>query len=213
MLAHDMHPEYLSTKYAMDLKHHTGAKRIPVQHHHAHLASCMADNNLNKKVIGIIGDGLGYGTDGNLWGGEFLTGDFSGCERRAHFAYFPLPGGETAIRQPWRMGVSYLHGIYGDEIFNLHLEFLTKISPEKLEVVVKMIENNFNSPLSCGAGRLFDGVSSIILPRERANYEGQAAVELEMIVDETIEGSYGFDLSEEKGIIIKPEGIIRGVVE
>ena len=119
-----------------------------------------------------------------------------------------------AIRQPWRMAVSYLYGIYGDEIFNLPLEFIKGLNPKELEVVVKMIKTNFNSPLSCGVGRLFDGVSSLILFKERVNYEGQAAAELEILAEEKVSVSYGFDLSEEKGIIIiRPEGIIRGVVE
>jgi hydrogenase maturation protein HypF len=211
MVAYDLHPEYLSTKYALTLN---DVKKIPVQHHHAHIASCMAENRINRKVIGVAFDGTGYGEDKAVWGGEFLLADLKGYERMAHFKYFPMPGGEMAIKQPWRMALSYLYYCYGDDFLNLNLDFVRKLDLNKWETIKKMIDKKINIFPTSSAGRLFDSVSVLLNWREQTNYEGQPAIELESLADENIKGKYDFEISKEKDIfIIHPELIIKGVVK
>ncbi|MDQ7063581.1 MAG: carbamoyltransferase HypF [candidate division KSB1 bacterium] len=184
IIAYDLHPEYLSTKWALaqDLP------KIGVQHHHAHLAAVMAENGVEVRTIGIILDGTGYGTDGTIWGGEVLVGDFSGFERFAHLEPVPLPGGEAAIRQPWRMAVSYLYAAYGEALWDLPL--LQRIHEEKVRIILQMIDKRLNAPLTSSCGRLFDGVAALLGIRDEINYEAQAAIELEMHIDETVDEFY-----------------------
>lgn len=168
LIVHDLHPEYLSTKWAKK-------QRIPllgVQHHHAHLASCMAENNLEEPVIGIIMDGTGYGTDGTIWGGEFLIGDASGFERKAHFEPMPLPGGEAAIKAPWRIGLSYLHQVFGN-----NLPEVPALRDRDVLPIIQMLEAKINSPLTSSCGRLFDAVAALSGGRQEIRYEAQAAIE------------------------------------
>ena len=181
LVAHDLHPDYLSTKYAAAL---SGVDLAGVQHHHAHIASCLADNGAAGPVIGVAFDGTGYGTDGTIWGGEFLVADLTGFERAGHFATVPMPGGAAAIRQPWRMAAAYL-----DVVGRGQLD-VARRNEANWEAVVQLARRGVNAPLTSSAGRLFDAVASIIGVRDSINYEGQAAVELEQLADPAERGSY-----------------------
>lgn len=219
IIAHDLHPEYLSTKYARKLSTlNSKLLAIPVQHHHAHIVSCMADNGLdNRRVIGVAFDGTGYGQDGNIWGGEFLLADFAGFTRKAHLKYIPLPGGEQAIKEPWRIAATYLYGAYGEKFLELDLDFVARLNKNRWKLLEKMIEKRMNSPLTSSMGRLFDAVSSLVGIRDRINYEGQAAVELEMQTVHNLQPTphrYKYGIEKIKEIyIIDPIPIIKGVVE
>jgi len=216
IISHDLHPEYVSTKYAQDLKDlNPDLKTVAVQHHHSHIVSCLADNQkTNHQVIGIAFDGTGFGEDGNIWGGEFLLTDKSDYRRIAHFKYLPMPGGEMAIKQPWRMAASYLSQVYGKKFLDLDIDFVRKIDKNKWQVLEQMINQKVNSPLTSSAGRLFDAVASLIGLRDEINYEGQAAIELEQIIEEKIESIYNYQAKKDgKGIfIIDPKKIIQGIV-
>jgi hydrogenase maturation protein HypF len=205
-VAYDLHPLYLSTKFALALDE---LPKIGVQHHHAHVASCMAENGLSGPVIGVAFDGTGYGTDGRIWGGEFLVGDFAGFERRAHFRYIPLPGGDTAIREPWRAAASYLRTI--SESF-LSVCPSAPIPPKKVALVEAMIERRVNSIDTSSCGRLFDAVAAILGLRYEISFEGQAAIDLEMLAADGIETVYPFEL-EEREIDFRPaiEAIVSEV--
>ena len=193
VIAHDLHPDYFSTKWAQE---RTGVELVGVQHHHAHVAACMAENHLDGKVIGIALDGTGYGTDGAIWGGEVLVADYLGFERAAHFEYVPLPGGAAAIHEPWRMAVSYLVKHFGKDVEKLGLAFLAEVDPRKLSVVLQMIEREINSPRTSSCGRLFDAVAALVGLRGTVNFEAQAAIELEMAArDSGSEGAYPLDLN------------------
>jgi len=178
-VAHDLHPDYLSTHYAERL----ALPRIAVQHHHAHLASCMAENGLDGEVIGVILDGTGYGTDGAIWGGEFLLGGYGAFQRRGHFNYLRLPGGDAAVREPYRMAISALYGCYGHDLFAKPLPVLASVSESERSLFLKMLERGINSPFTSSCGRLFDAVSALIGLRQRISYEGQAAIELEALAE------------------------------
>jgi hydrogenase maturation protein HypF len=192
VIAHDLHPDYFSTKWAQE---RTGVELVGVQHHHAHVAACMAENHLDGNVIGIALDGTGYGTDGAIWGGEVLVADYAGFERGAHFEYVPMPGGAAAIHEPWRMAVSYLAKHYGGAIETLGLPFLAEIDSRKLSVVLQMIERESNSPRTSSCGRLFDAVAALVGLRGTVNFDAQAAIELEMAAgDSASEAAYPLDL-------------------
>ena len=193
-IAYDLHPGYFSTQWA---KKQTGVKLIGVQHHHAHIASCMAENHLDGKVIGFALDGTGYGTDGHIWGGEVLVADYAGFERAAHFEYVAMAGGEAAIREPWRMAISYLWHHFGGDFIARDLAFLREHSPRSIELICQALERKINSPLTSSAGRLFDAVSALCGVRSIANYEGQAAIELEMAIDSASnDASYPFEIND-----------------
>jgi hydrogenase maturation protein HypF len=177
IIAYDLHPDYFSTKWALQ---QSGAKLVGVQHHHAHIASCMAENHLEGRVIGFAVDGTGYGTDGNIWGGEVLIAGYEHFERAAHFEYVPLPGGAAAIREPWRMAVSYLTHHFGREFLKLDIAFVRQLNRPKVDLLLRMMEQGVNSPLTSSCGRLFDAVAALIGIRQEVNYEAQAAIELEM---------------------------------
>jgi hydrogenase maturation protein HypF len=191
VIAHDLHPEYLSTKYALNCE---GLIKIGVQHHHAHIAGCMAEHGLAGPVIGVAFDGLGYGEDGTIWGGEFLLATLSGYERRAHLRYVPLAGGDRAIREPWRMAVSYLRDALGTDPISLGLPDWNAIPEKKIEIVTSMMERGLNTVQTSSCGRLFDAVASIMGLRHEVNYEGQAAIELEMATLEGVSESYPFEI-------------------
>lgn len=180
IVAYDLHPDYFSTRWARGQK----SPLVGVQHHHAHIASCMAENHLQGKVIGFALDGTGYGSDGKIWGGEVLIADCRGFERAAHFAYIPLPGGAAAIRQPWRMAVSYLAHHFGGDFGKLKPSFLEGVSQHKIDLVLKMLEGSVNSPLTSSCGRLFDAVAAVAGVRNEVSYEAQAAMELEMAMED-----------------------------
>jgi hydrogenase maturation protein HypF len=140
----------------------------------------MAENHLDGRVIGFALDGTGYGTDGKIWGGEVLLARYEGFERAAHFEYVPLPGGAAAIREPWRMAVSYLAQHFGREFLNVDIPFVRQLDRRKVEFLLRMMEQEVNSPLTSSCGRLFDAVAALAGIRQQVNYEAQAAIELEM---------------------------------
>ena len=192
-LAYDLHPHYLSTQWALKQE---GIKRIGIQHHYAHTASVMAEKGIKTKVIGVSFDGTGYGTDGNLWGGEILIADINGFKRAGHFKYIPLPGGDVAIKEPWRTSVSCIKDIAGDEAMH-YLEsigFVKKYGAEKLKDILKIIDKRPFSPLSSGAGRLFDAISAILGICDRNTFEGEAAIALESITRPDIVDDYPVDI-------------------
>jgi len=187
IVAHDLHPDYLATKYAQELgrsfanaQDSVCMKVIPVQHHHAHIASCMADNGLQSRVIGVAFDGTGMGSDGHTWGGEFLVSDYKSFNRVGHLEYLPLPGGDAAIKRPYRTAIGYILSLLGEDALR-RLAFMEQVSEAEAEVIKRQIERGLNSPLTSSMGRLFDAVSALIGIRDKIDYEGQAAVELEMV--------------------------------
>ena len=190
ILVHDLHPDYASTHYA--LNNAESRPTMGVQHHHAHMASCMAENGLNESVIGVTFDGTGFGTDGSIWGGEFLIGDYRAFRRAAHLRPVRMPGGEAAIREPWRMAAAYLIdsglGLGSAEVFG---------APEARSAVDRMLARGFNSPYTTSAGRLFDAVASLAGVKQHVKYEGQAAIELEAISSRVAPDShYPFQIQE-----------------
>lgn len=203
IVAYDMHPEYLSTKYAKAMAATSADITFtPVQHHHAHIVSCLVDNGLKEPVIGVAFDGTGFGSDGRLWGGEFLLVDYRGFARLGHFEYIPLPGGAAAIERPYRMAISYLLTLLGKDVLAQDLPFLRQVDGIEIDLIRKQIERGVNSPLTSSCGRLFDAVSALIGVRSRIDYEAQAAIELEMVADETELGSYPFSITEQNGMNI-----------
>ncbi len=215
IIAHDLHPDYLSTRYAFRTPHSAfptshSALRIAVQHHHAHIASCMAENGLNgeQPVIGVAFDGTGYGTDGAIWGGEFLIADYAGFERAAHLAYARLPGGDAATRKPARTALSYLcaAGLSLDP----DLPPVAALSSAERRVIEAQLRAGLNAPPTSSMGRLFDAVASIIGLRQEVNYEGQAAIELEAVCDPEEKGQYAFDTGPDS---ILTHAVIRSVVD
>jgi len=169
----------------------------------------MADNGIEGEVIGVAMDGLGYGTDSRLWGGEFFVASFAQAERVAHLEYAPMPGGTKAIREPWRMAAIHLRRALGDEVFDLNLDFVRRLDRRAWATLSRMAERGVNSPETSSMGRLFDAVASLIGVRDVACYEGQAAIELEMMADESREVGYEFDYS---GKIIKPSPVVCDIV-
>ena len=176
VVAHDLHPDYLSTRYAQQLEN---VQLVPVQHHHAHVASCMAEHGLDGPVIGVVLDGTGLGTDRHIWGGEVLLADYDGFQRAAHLREVPLPGNEQAVKQPWRMALSYLDTVYGDRLWNLPIPFVRELERPTAELLLRATRQGINSPLTSSCGRLFDAVAALIGLRQINSYEGQAAMELE----------------------------------
>jgi len=212
VVAHDLHPEYLSTKYALELD---GVELEGVQHHHAHVAACLADNGEAGPVIGVAFDGLGYGTDGTIWGGELLVADLEGFGRAGHLETVPMPGGAAAIREPWRMAAAWLDTAFGDQV------------PERLDVVgrnlgrweqvVALARSGTASPVTSSAGRLFDAVAAILGVRDAVNYEGQAAVELEQLADPAETSAYPARLTgpgtDGSPLRLAGSDLVRAVVE
>ena len=241
IIAHDLHPDYLATKYAWELGE-SGTKLVPVQHHHAHIASCMADNGLESPVIGVALDGTGMGVDGNIWGGEFLVADYRNFRRAGHLEYLPLPGGAAAIKRPYRTAIGYILTLLGENALNAviaskakqsQLASIGQVTEVEVEVIKRQIERKINSPLSSSMGRLFDAISALIGIRGEIDYEGQAAVELEMAalssviarpalseakgLDEAISNnneSYTYHITEEEGIrIVHLKDLLSAVIE
>jgi hydrogenase maturation protein HypF len=213
--AHDLHPNYLSTRFALE---ESGLPTIGVQHHHAHIASCMADNGLGfsaraSRVIGVALDGTGYGTDGKIWGGELLTCDFAGFERRGHLRYIPLAGGDAAIRQPWRSALAYLMDSFGDSfgVEQLPLPLFRDVESRHLRFVERMIERQIQTVETSSCGRLFDAVASILGLRHQTTYEGQAAIELEAAAS-SASGAYPFALTGDAAFQIDLRPSIEAIV-
>ncbi len=201
----DLHPEYLSTKYALTKE----KKLLQVQHHHAHIASCMAEHALDEKVIGVAFDGAGLGDDGNIWGGEFLISDFASYTRAVHFDYVPMPGGDMATLNPWRMAVSYLYRIYGIDMVWMDLPFLKKTDPAVLKMVLQMIDQNINTPYTSSVGRLFDAVSALTNVCTVSGFHAEAPMRLESVASGDSEAVYKFVLG--KTIVV--DTMIKGIVK
>jgi hydrogenase maturation protein HypF len=210
IVAHDLHLDYHSTRYAEGLE---GVRRVAVQHHHAHLVSCLAEHGAEGEAIGVIFDGIGYGDDGHIWGGEFLMGDCAGYRRAGHLAYVPMPGGDAATKEPYRMALSYLHLAYGRDLPELPV--VEEIPERERTLLLQMIEKGINAPLTSSCGRLFDAVAALAGIRSRISYEGQAALELEMAVKgEGEEGFYPYDIDHAgEYYIIEPAAAIRAIVD
>jgi len=220
-IAHDRHPDYASTGYARQrarLRNSSLENRpfaIAVQHHHAHMASCMAENSLTEPVIGVTFDGTGYGTDGAIWGGEFLVGDYRGFRRAGHLRYVGMPGGDQAIREPWRMAVAHLR-----DAGNSTGEFVSHVRPAAIRTIEKMLDKGFSTPMTSSAGRLFDAVAALAGLRQSVSHEGQAAMELEWLATGVADrGAYSFELEEVPGgeppearLVVDTRPLIRAVV-
>ena len=209
-VAYDLHPDYLSTQYALSIP---DIPRIGVQHHHAHIVSVMAENGMEGDVIGVAMDGTGFGLDGTIWGGEFIKANLRDFNRLAHLKNVPMPGSTMAIKEPWRMALVYLHETYGDKMKHLGINLMTRVSFEKWEILERMIEKKINTPMTSSMGRFFDAVSSLLSIRDEVHYEGQAAIELEMIADRQVKEEYPFHIrKDELPLVIDPAETIRGIV-
>jgi hydrogenase maturation protein HypF len=214
-IACDMHPEYLATKYAHRVAESLGLKLIAVQHHHAHIVSCMADNYVEEPVIGVALDGTGYGTDGAIWGGEFLVAEAGRFVRMGCLEYVPLLGGEAAIKKPYRMALSYIWTMLGED-FPLDGLSPGEINREELALLKQQLQRGLNCPPTSSAGRLFDAVSAIAGVCGEISYEAQAAIELEMAAEEgpRISKLYPFEIIERNGIkTIKLANLIAEIVK
>ena len=218
-LVYDLHPDYLSSRYVLARARRENLPAIGVQHHHAHIAAGMAEHHLSgeKPVIGVAFDGTGYGEDGAIWGGEFLLCTYSGYQRLAHLAYVPLPGGDLAIRKPSRTALAFLWQAGLD--WDIEIPSVAENSVEERQVLKSQIEHELNAPLSSSMGRLFDAISSLSGVRQNANYEAQAAIELEALVDSGEAESYLFDIqfpeisqTISQPFLINPGNVIASVV-
>ncbi len=211
VLAHDMHPDYLSTGYARAQKE---SPTIAVQHHHAHIVSCLAENGVRGPVIGLALDGTGFGQDGQIWGGEVLLADTVSFQRAGHLEYVPLPGGDRAAKYPWRMALSYLYRTFGEALFDLPIPFVREMDRGDGGLILRMIQKKVNTLMTSSCGRLFDAVSALVGGRRKNVYEGQAAIELEMCQKKNEEGKYSWGLK--KGAYpwtILTTELIREIVE
>jgi hydrogenase maturation protein HypF len=210
-MAHDLHPDYLTSKFSREQEE---IPTLAVQHHHAHIVSCLAENGVKGPVIGLTLDGTGFGSDGQVWGGEVLFADLYSFKRAAHLDYVSLPGGDASVKSPWRMALSYLHKAYGDELFELPIRFVRGLKREDAKIVLQMMTKRVNTPLTSSCGRLFDAISSLIGLRQKMAYEGQAAMELEMCQNLSEKGKYPWAIKEKKGhLILLTSDIIRSAVE
>lgn len=216
-IAYDLHPEYLATKYALDTDI---PRKIGVQHHHAHIASVLAEHGLTEPIIGVAADGTGYGTDGAVWGCEILAADLVGFERLAHLAYIPLPGGEQAVHQPWRVAAAYLAQACGDAFLELDIPFVRRLDRAKWRALSQMIAKGINSPPTSSLGRLFDAVAALIGLRDEVIYEGQAAIELEMLAHTSMTSAsgeseiiYPFSIAEASPAKLDVSPMMRAIVQ
>ena len=212
VLAHDLHPGYLTTGLAGELKP-LYEKCTAVQHHHAHVVSCMAEHGVAGPVIGLAMDGTGYGEDGCVWGGEILLADTSSYRRMGHFAYVPMPGGEAAVREPWRMAVSLLYRTFGAGMEGLKLDLWSRVGEDRRSILTEMMEKGVNSPLTSSCGRLFDAASALLGIRDTVSFEGQAAMDFEYFAAFPVSGRYPVTLEREgEMLLIRPEPWFRCMV-
>ncbi|WP_331681669.1 carbamoyltransferase HypF [Romboutsia sp.] len=206
VIAYDMHPNYWCNEFVSRID----AIKIPIQHHHAHIVSCMVENNVNDRVIGIAFDGTGYGTDGNIWGAEFMACDYKNFIREGHLNYVHIPGGDGAVKEPWKMAVSYMYNTYKDELYNYLPDSLTD---KNIKPLISMIKNNINSPLCSSMGRLFDTVSALLGYKDKITFEGEAAILLESIADINEDKSYNYYIDHiQENYIIDTTKLIKGII-
>jgi hydrogenase maturation protein HypF len=213
-VVHDLHPGYASTAWAMQQPQAT----IAVQHHHAHIAGCMAEHALSGPVIGLALDGTGYGADGCVWGGEVLITTLTGYERYAQLKYAAMPGSEAAVRQPWRMALGHLYAALGEGVFDAEILAWLKVSEQDARLLARMIDRGVNSPLTSSCGRMFDAAAALILGRDRVDYEAQAAIELEGVAevgDAADVTGYGLRLERDEGgpLILNPAPMWEALIE
>ncbi len=208
VVAHDLHPDYPSTRYADGL---ADVELVGVQHHHAHIASCLADNGVSGPVIGVAFDGVGLGTDGTAWGGEFLVADLAGFSRAAHLEQVPMPGGDAAARQPWRMAAAHLDAAYAGAVPS-GLAVRAR-QGQRWDEVLSVARAGLNSPPTSSVGRLFDAVSALLGVRDAVTYEGQAAIELEHVADPTEAGSYAVPVTADPVATVDAGHLVRAVTE
>jgi hydrogenase maturation protein HypF len=209
-VAHDLHPDYFSTRYARRLKART---LVGVQHHHAHIAAVLAEHGEEGPVLGVALDGTGYGADGAIWGGEFLIADLRDFRRVGHLAVMPLPGGDAAIEEPWRTAVAYLYAALGPEWTSLDIPFVKRVDTRRARLVTQMIEGQVNTPFTTSTGRLFDAVASLLGICDRNTHEGQAPMELEAAGDEGVTDALAYEIRRENGaFLLDPRSFIRAVV-
>ena len=210
VVAYDLHPDYLSTRFALDL----GVERkIAVQHHHAHIASCLGEAGSDGPVLGMALDGTGYGPDGTVWGCEILTATRTSYQRGGHLEQAGMPGGDQAVTEPWRMALSHLRNAFGETLGEVDLERLLGRDGKAIEIVLAMLERDVNCPVTSSCGRLFDAVSCLCGIRGEVSYEGQAAIELEMVADESERGLYSIAV-EDMGdkVVIQTKQLLREIV-
>jgi len=214
--AYDLHPDYLATRYVLERSQHESLPSVAVQHHHAHLASCLAENQHpgDRPVIGLSLDGTGYGEDGAIWGGEVLLGDYQVYQRLYHLAYVPLPGGDLAVREPWRTALAHLHQAAIPWEADLppvsYAQALTTIGRHPLDILQQQLNTGFNAPPTSSMGRLFDAAAALLGIRQTVNYEAQAAIELEFLVDETETGVYPFEISNQ---VLHPAPLLEAMIK
>jgi hydrogenase maturation protein HypF len=212
IIAYDLHPDYLSTKYADELKSkNKSIKLAGVQHHQAHIASVVAEHRIKDKVIGVSLDGIGFGADKKIWGGEFFIGDLKGLKRIAHLGYLPMPGADLATQQPFRMGISYLYKTFGQDLYELKIDFIKKHKPGLQNIIAAC---KINPILTSSAGRLFDAISALLGICDIITYEAQGAIRLQMYAERSrTQKFYRFSIKKHDAkFIIKAEPVIRGIV-
>lgn len=197
LIAVDLHPDYLSSKFAKQLADQLKVPLLRIQHHHAHIASAMATCQLDEEVIGISFDGIGLGTDGKIWGAEFMTASLSGFERLYHFEYMPMPGGDKASKEPWRMAIAYLYKVFGEDYTNLELPVVHEVEESKRNSIVQMLAKNINCPPASSAGRLFDAIASITGIAHFNTFQAEAPMRLESMIDEKETGHYNYEIRNE----------------
>jgi hydrogenase maturation protein HypF len=208
-IAYDLHPGYRSTRMALAS---SIERKFAVQHHHAHIASCMAENHLSGQVIGVAMDGTGFGADGTIWGGEFLLASLAGFERRAHIRAVPLPGGDAAIRHPWRMALSYLRDSLGPWIPD-NIACFQEVPAPQFKLVDTMLTRRVQTVQTSSCGRLFDAVAALLGMGSEVTFEGQAAIRLEMAADPGVTDRYPFDLQQDQPIVVDLRQTIATIVQ
>lgn len=205
IVACDLHPDYFTSRFAANLQLTTyNLKLFKIQHHEAHIASAIIDNSIKGDVIGVAFDGTGFGSDGNIWGGEFFIGGLKDFRRAGHLAYIPMPGSDACVKEPWRMAASYLYRIFGKNFGR---------ADKRRRILKMMIDKKINSPLTSSMGRLFDAVGSIILSKDAARYEAELPIDLEKMAIESVDGSYDFSIRSERGdLVVNVDDVIKGVL-
>jgi hydrogenase maturation protein HypF len=199
LVVSDLHPDYMSSRFARQLaEENPNIQHISVQHHHAHIASGMLDAGLEGEVLGFSFDGTGAGPDGHSWGGEVLKADYLNYERLFHFEYIPLPGGDKASQEPWRMGLSYLYRCFGDDLYDLQIPLVMAIDRKDIGNITMLIDQKLNTPLASSAGRLFDAVAAITGLNYYSTYQAEAPMLLESILDPSEKGCYEFEISDKQ---------------